>query len=300
MRNGLSAPPWPQGAEGGVISMLEGKSVLVVADWTATPLPGQPTLGLGEIVRIITMVPQYRARRVTWCSPPTLFCLVRDCAEVDDIVEIGSIEKAVGRHDVVVNFTFRRIPGAASVVEIDDILPKEGTLKKRVFDMPNLTARRLGLASIGKMPVAKAKTDVSDVGLNWRVPLEWQIKALPRGHWEAFVAALPRTLSVSWQPHEDALEAYVEWIKGCRVLISVVGFGCHVAMYYGRKLIMLSGPTDFSEVHDYRGAKVLYPPSPCPYRPCYLPTGVANCGCMPEFRPSDLADAVIECLNESP
>ena len=81
----------------------------------------------------------------------------------------------------------------------------------------------------------------------------------------------------------------MDWIRSCRVIISVVGLGCHIAELYGVPTVILSGPTAYQEAQNHSKGTVLLPPTPCEYRPCHLPSGVANCGCMEDFIPATIA-----------
>lgn len=279
------------------MSVLSSKRVLIVAG--DAPDIGTETLGYGDLMRVLTLIPQFGAARVDWCSPERLFPLVIDCPFVAVYRPAAAMADMLADADHILNLTHRDLPTRLPTTEARDALALagEGTFKKKVYDLPGNLAKLLQCRADCTTTVARTpKPPRYDVGFNFRAPDPWKIKEMPRRNWEAVAALLPKDLSVTWQPEETNLQDYFDWVKDCRVLLSSVGFGCHVAMFYGRKLVMLSGPTDFVEVHDYDGAIVLYPPSPCPHRPCYLPTGVANCGCMPDFRPEDMVAAVASQL----
>ena len=277
------------------MSLLEGQDILIVAN--DDPKANVAALGLGDLMRMLTLVPHFKARSVTWASPPNLFSLVRDCPFIARVVGPGGYE--LDEFDAVVNLTFDEIPFDGLVIDVEDVLAESGksTFKESVYDLQRLMTRRLGIASEVSPAVATTEAPPAyDVGINFRVPDAWRIKALPPGHWDQVEELLPGSLSVSRQPEETTVEDYVDWVKNCRLLLSPVGFGCHIAMFYGRALVMLSGPTDFVEVHGYKSARVLYPPEPCEFRPCHLPTGVNDCGCMPLFRPADIVSAATELM----
>ena len=59
---------------------------------------------------------------------------------------------------------------------------------------------------------------------------------------------LDKKFLIEYQPKLSTVP-YIKWIKSCDIIISVVGFGIHIASYFDKKIIMLSGPTDH---YDYR------------------------------------------------
>jgi len=69
-------------------------------------------------------------------------------------------------------------------------------------------------------------------------------------------------------------------IKLSKIIVSVVGLGCHIAMLFNKPLVLLDGPTCFNEVEKYKNFKLILPSNPCEWRPCNLQSGVNNCGCM--------------------
>ncbi|HYD70493.1 hypothetical protein [Azospirillum sp.] len=279
--------------------LCAGRSVLLVAGGGPA---ASAALGLGDLLRVVMMVPVLGARAVAWCSDPALFALVRDCAFLSEMIPGGELTAALSRFERIINLTFADLPGAPpeQTVEIRALLAGNGTMKERTFDLPGLLAGRLGIGTVEPLPVARAGAARCDIGFNLRLPPAWGIKALPPEHWQDVARRLPPGVTVTWQPEDGGLDAYVAWVKGCRVLVSVVGLGCHIAMLYGRSLVMLSGPTDFAEIHHYARARVLYPPVPCPYRPCQQSAGVEDCGgCMPHFRPQDIAAAALALLERA-
>jgi hypothetical protein len=127
------------------------------------------------------------------------------------------------------------------------------------------------------------------VGFNWIVPNEWAIKSYPLEKWKYIQEQILKKykIKISWQK-KDNLESYIKWIKGCNILISIVGLGVHLANYFDKKVIMLTGPTDFFESNLQKNILKVLPENYCEHRPCNLPTGVNNCGCMPNINPSQV------------
>ncbi|MBF0093149.1 MAG: hypothetical protein HQL34_01240 [Alphaproteobacteria bacterium] len=279
------------------MSALAGASVLIVAGFPGAE--GKEALGLGDLVRVLAMLPHFGARRVGWCSPPHLRPLIADCREVTEVVPPERLAQAHEGYDVTLNLDRRSLP-FAGVVGIDELIAGNGPLKRATFDLPVLIGRRFGAEVPERFSPARSEGNRDiDVGLNWRVPDAWAIKALPPPLWREIAGLLGVSLTVDWQPDNDDLAAYVAWIKRCRLLISSVGLGCHLAMYHGAALIVLAGPTDFAEAHGYEPGTVLWPDSPCVHRPCFAAAGVDGCGgCMHAHVPTTVAAAARTLLQQ--
>ncbi|MDP6994791.1 MAG: hypothetical protein QF569_01315, partial [Candidatus Poribacteria bacterium] len=193
-------------------------------------------------------------------------------------------------YDLTINLTFETMVGHPNVFEISSILNIDAELKNQTYNLVQLLIDSLQLSLGDGMAAVPAESPARfDVGLNWRVETEWKTKELSKEKWWEVKEQLGNQFTVSWQPAEDGLEDYVAWVGACRLLVSTVGLGCHLAMLFGRRLLMLSGPTDFSEIHTYPMGKVLYPPNDCAVRPCYRKIGDERCDCMLHFQAGDIA-----------
>lgn len=127
------------------------------------------------------------------------------------------------------------------------------------------------------------------IGFNWIAPDKWVIKSYPIEKWEYIQERILQKykIKISWQKKEN-LENYIKWIKKCNILISIVGLGVHLANYFDKKIIMLTGPTDFFESNLQKNIIKVLPENFCEHRPCNLTTGVNNCGCMPNINPLEV------------
>jgi hypothetical protein len=259
---------------------------------------GEDGFGLGDIIRLLALTANFDAATIGWCSHSSLFALARLCEHVDDLFSEEELSRRLSKFDVVLNLGDAPVAPGLEEVILGDLTSGTGTLKFRTFDLPGLVATAIGIDATVSWPLAGIKKDKTphDVGFNMRVPEAWHIKELPEEHWDAVQAALDPSVSISRQPPDGDLEAYISWINSCRVLVSVVGLGCHLAMALGKPLLILSGPTDFSEAGDYEKGRVLYPGTPCEFRPCHQPTGVDNCGCMGAFDPGAIAANIMAML----
>ena len=278
------------------MSRFSKKNVLIyVSSHFASAEDG---FGLGDIIRLLVLSANFKAATIGWCSHPSLFALARLSDQIDDMFGEEDLSRRLSKFDVVLNLGDAPIARGLDEVILADLTSGTGTLKSRTFDLPGLVAATIGIDATVSWPLAGTKQEkpTHDVGFNMRVPQTWRIKELPENHWNAVEAALGPSVSISRQPPDGDLESYISWINNCRVLVSVVGLGCHLAMTLGKPLLILSGPTDFSEAGDYKKGRVLYPLNPCEFRPCHQPTGVDNCGCMGAFDPGAIAANIMAML----
>jgi len=280
------------------MSRLDGKSLLIVIPGADAHRKG--ALGLGDLVRIVMILPALQARRIVWASNPELFALAHLSGAVDTTVEIDRQIADMQEYDCVLNLGLEPLEnGHPNIVNIASLLDDGSSLKEQTYDLSTIFCNFFHIAPDGPVfqPFPTGKP-THDVGFNTRVPPDWQLKEMPLSKWREVEQSLPDELSVAWQPAEDrGLAGYINWVASNRVLVSVVGLGCHVAMLFGRPLVVLSGPTDFREASEYRNGKVLRPSSPCTFRPCYSPSGKDACGgCMQDMDPATIKNAILELL----
>ena len=69
--------------------------------------------------------------------------------------------------------------------------------------------------------------------------------------------------------------------------------GCHVAMLYNKDLVVLIGSNNFDDIKLYQKARIIFPDNVCGYRPCNLPNGVNNCGCMPQINLEKIYNEIV-------
>lgn len=136
-----------------------------------------------------------------------------------------------------------------------------------------------------------------DVGFNWAVGSKWPNKAWPKGHWSKLEELLlPEGLTVSWQQGMDNLNAYMDWISSCRLLVTNDSLGLHIALALRKKVVILYGPTNPHETYFYNRGEVIYPDQELPCRPCLQPLCSQEKQCMEFISPPNVASAVKRLL----
>jgi len=282
-----------------MIPKTKNKSVLLIADDPGSA-GSSPTLGYGDLLRVLSLAPNFEATQITWRSPSSLFPIIEDCSALNALEDLDTLSLNLSNFDFVINLSSTVLKTSPDIFNLFDFIDTTGNMKKQLDRLPNVLGAELSFFPKPSMPLAPTPSDHQfDFGLNTFVPEFWSIKELPMEHWRSIADIIGDKRKVSWQPETSSLRVYVDWIKSCRVIISVVGLGCHIAELYGIPLVVLSGPTDYPEAHESSRNEVLFPPTPCEHRPCFLPTGVDNCGCMGEFAPETVtlrAQKLLEML----
>ena len=126
------------------------------------------------------------------------------------------------------------------------------------------------------------------VGFNYIVPEVWKIKSYPQEKWDLLENKIQnldkKKFLIEYQPKLSTVP-YIKWIKSCDIIISVVGFGIHIASYFDKKIIMLSGPTDHYDYRKKNKIKKIYPEKRCFVHKRRLYLKNVNCNCMKNINP---------------
>ncbi|MDD5328409.1 MAG: glycosyltransferase family 9 protein [Sulfuricella sp.] len=132
---------------------------------------------------------------------------------------------------------------------------------------------------------------VHDVGFNHLIGAKFPLKRWPERHWQALHADLSQDYKVCWQQGANDIEDYIEWIAGCRVLVTNDSLGLHIALGLGKPVVALFGPTISSEV-DGAGLIRITPPLSWDCIPCMKSSCIQETPCMEHISPKLVSDAV--------
>ncbi|MDE5603947.1 MAG: glycosyltransferase family 9 protein [Helicobacter sp.] len=138
--------------------------------------------------------------------------------------------------------------------------------------------------SLGYKPLVK---ESYDIGFNHYVGSKWPTKAMDEVKWKDLERELLKEgLSVSWQKGMNNLYEYMDWIAGCKVLVSNDSLGIHLALAMKKKVVALFGSTSGEEIYFYKRGICVYPKIPKnlleEYKclPCYSPICAKQTHCM--------------------
>lgn len=89
------------------------------------------------------------------------------------------------------------------------------------------------------------------IGLNHLVGSKFPTKRWDNSSWKYLDYDLEhRGFDVSWQEGTNEIEAYIDWIFSCEVVVTSDSLGLHIAKSLGKKIVALFGPTLADEIHD--------------------------------------------------
>ncbi len=138
------------------------------------------------------------------------------------------------------------------------------------------------------------------IGFNWKVPKKWSIKEYPLRKWKSIEKILNKNkkIRIIWQK-KDNLNNYIRWLKNCDIIISVVGLGVHISSFYNKKIIMLSGPTDFYESGRINNIFKLTPTKRCVVHRKKLNILYKNCSCMKKINEEKIINQVNQVISNA-
>ncbi|MBC7540334.1 MAG: hypothetical protein H7281_16040 [Bacteriovorax sp.] len=96
-----------------------------------------------------------------------------------------------------------------------------------------------------------------DIGLNWQVGSKWKAKQLPLKNWKLIDQTLAPKYHLCWQQGMDNLEAYVNWIASCRLIITTDSLGLHLAIALGIPVIAYFSVTSLEEIDHHQSVSFL-------------------------------------------
>jgi len=136
------------------------------------------------------------------------------------------------------------------------------------------------------------------IGINWKVPNNWKIKSLPKKKWNYIVNEIrSKKIQISFQKG-ISLNEYVKWIKKCDIIVSIVGLGVHIASFFDKKVIMLSGPTDFKEANKDNNILKILPNKRCYIHQRNLNVNYQKCSCMKNIDEKKVIKKIKKLINE--
>ena len=149
--------------------------------------------------------------------------------------------------------------------------------------------------SLGYKPKPK---QFYDVGFNYYVGSKWPTKAMVKERWEELAKKLElQNISYSWQQGMSNLYEYMDWIAGCKVLVTNDSLGVHLALAMRKSVVVLFGSTSGEEIYYYGRGASIYPKfgnmlNEYQCVPCYNPTCKKEKHCMDFIDLDDIVENV--------
>jgi len=301
------------------------EKVLIIKLGYSETLVGEVTkiTSLGDVLRSTVILPKFKDAHVSWLVDEKAISLLKGNPYIDRILPYDLttvLQLQAERFDTIVNlekvggmcafadsltgwrrFGFRFDPETGDARAYDgsqhvlELCESEEDKRKNCKFWEDILFEMVGGEWNGEVPIIgyKAKSKVEhDVGFNHNVGSKWPIKAWPKEYWKELEALLKGSRrSVAWQKGLDSIEAYIDWINSCEVIVTNDSLGLHIAHALGKKVVALFGPSQANEVYIKNGVKLLPEPEPeC--MPCLARECSRDTLCMANIGPERVYEEV--------
>lgn len=290
-------------------------------------------VSLGDVVRCTVILEslkeKYEDSNITWLVAPEAFPLLADNPYIDRILVWDEFVPFVlmrEQFDMVVNL--EKIHGICALADMIQAWEKVGfrfdsrsgeysAYERSVGATKYIQSKASGEKShdiwqrvlvemvgcewkgqeysLGYKPKPK---QFYDVGFNYYVGSKWPTKAMVKERWEELAKKLElQNISYSWQQGMSNLYEYMDWIAGCKVLVTNDSLGVHLALAMRKSVVVLFGSTSGEEIDYYGRGASIYPKfgnmlNEYQCVPCYNPTCKKEKHCMDFIDLDDIVESV--------
>lgn len=290
-------------------------------------------VSLGDVVRCTVILEslkeKYEDSNITWLVAPEAFPLLADNPYIDRILVWDEFVPFVlmrEQFDMVVNL--EKIHGICALADMIQAWEKVGfrfdsrsgeysAYERSVGATKYIQSKASGEKShdiwqrvlvemvgcewkgqeysLGYKPKPK---QFYDVGFNYYVGSKWPTKAMVKERWEELAKKLElQNISYSWQQGMSNLYEYMDWIAGCKVLVTSDSLGVHLALAMKKSVVVLFGSTSGEEIYYYGRGASIYPKfgnmlNEYQCVPCYNPTCKKEKHCMDFIDLDDIVENV--------
>ena len=290
-------------------------------------------VSLGDVVRCTVILEslkeKYEDSNITWLVAPEAFPLLADNPYIDRILVWDEFVPFVlmrEQFDMVVNL--EKIHGICALADMIQAWEKVGfrfdsrsgeysAYERSVGATKYIQSKASGEKShdiwqrvlvemvgcewkgqeysLGYKPKPK---QFYDVGFNYYVGSKWPTKAMVKERWEELAKKLElQNISYSWQQGMSNLYEYMDWIAGCKVLVTNDSLGVHLALAMRKSVVVLFGSTSGEEIYYYGRGASIYPKfgnmlNEYQCVPCYNPTCKKEKHCMDFIDLDDIVENV--------
>ena len=290
-------------------------------------------VSLGDVVRCTVILEslkeKYEDSNITWLVAPEAFPLLADNPYIDRILVWDEFVPFVlmrEQFDMVVNL--EKIHGICALADMIQAWEKVGfrfdsrsgeysAYERSVGATKYIQSKASGEKShdiwqrvlvemvgcewkgqeysLGYKPKPK---QFYDVGFNYYVGSKWPTKAMVKERWEELAKKLElQNISYSWQQGMSNLYEYMDWIAGCKVLVTNDSLGVHLALAMKKSVVVLFGSTSGEEIYYYGRGASIYPKfgnmlNEYQCVPCYNPTCKKEKHCMDFIDLDDIVENV--------
>tara|TARA_B100000686_G_C16775450_1_gene968112 strand:- start:1902 stop:2729 length:828 start_codon:yes stop_codon:yes gene_type:complete len=258
--------------------MRKDKTLTIITD------SKKDDLGLGDYLRIISFLPNLKFNIINWISDKKVINVAKLSDRINNfsLIQSKKEKKLIKKSDLILNLYIYKKNNKQNIYLRNILDSGDNTKQKTLNIYENLSKifniKKYKIYSNKKL----SKTVKYDFFFNWITPKDWKIKNYPKKSWKLLEEKLRENSQkkILWQNNNDGFLNYVKKIKNSKVVISVVGLGCHLAMLFDKPLVVLAGPTYFNEIDKYKKAKIVKPNKFCKIHSKKLNVKVKSCDCM--------------------
>ena len=266
-------------------------------------------LGLGDYLRIISILENLNFNNFVWISDKCIHNLVSEAEIINEVYELGSInaKKYLNSINFIFNLYEKNINkyNSSNYLYLSDVLDKGVNIKDRSVDMCKKVSDFFKIENYKVFSNKKIYLNNNDIFFNHIVPDDWKIKEFPLQKLKNLEKKIKKhipSIKIQWQSQTDTLEQYINKIKYSKIIISIIGLGVHLGILYNKKLIILAGPTFFTDINKYDNKHILNPKLKCECQTKLINTGIAcklhtKYSCMNEIDEDEIFKKIIEELS---
>ena len=256
----------------------------------------ESSLGLGDYLRILTFIPNLKYKNIYWISNSEFFPIIEEIDFIKKYFLLGTKESKIilEKSNLIFNL-YENGLNTENLFFLNSLLKNKKDIK---IEFSNLLNKLSNFFKINDYKLYTNKFSdfniENDVFCSWKAPREWSIKEYPMNYWLEIKNQVESQLNrkVIFQNKDDNLKKFILKIKCAKLIVSINNLAVHIAILFNKPIVMLAGPNYLNDIEKYSKAKVIFPENFCEFRPCYLPTGVNNCGCMGEIKVSKIFSAI--------
>ncbi len=275
-------------------------------------------VSLGDVLLCTVLLNLYKQDKVTWVTSSKAAPLLKDNPYISRLIMMGPdlfTQLAQESFDLMINLE-KDIELSAFLVQVK-VKKKYGFYFNRLtqdMDAYKRSARYLlagqenhqdidksffeilyetvGARWEGQgalLPSSHPQKEKWDIGFNYAVGPKWPTKAWPRRHWERLEQLLKDKYSLSWQRGHRDLDQYINWIAGCRLIVTSDSLAQAVGLALNKQVMTLFGPTNPQRMQGIPRVTLLRSPLRCPYMPCFHSVCRNDRFCMDDISPEIVA-----------
>ena len=252
----------------------------------------QDNFGLGDYLRLVSFIPNLKFSEILWVGDKKTLNIIKFSDHVDKCINIKYFNHSElsNPNSQIIDLVNKK-KNSKNIFYFKNILKKKKNIKESTFDFISKLSRNFKVNNYKIFSNKKLLNNKKAIFINWIVPNDWKIKSRPLKKWKQIKKKIQlntKYKKVILQNKKDSLTKYFKKIKSSDLVVSVVGFGCHIAILFNKPLVLLTGPTYFKEIENYKNVKIYKPQKYCKIHSKKLNVPFNKCDCMKNINYSNV------------